>query len=142
LLVFYVFLKFTNIAQRGAIWATQTQGVIQGFSTTFSFQITRPSKMCRTLKKLTTQNNIYTNCRTEGGDGFAFVIKGMNGPSDQAYYKKPSHKSQQWILNNETLWLEMIGQNGAGLGYSGLENALAIEFDTFSNGDIGKFNKP
>jgi enamine deaminase RidA (YjgF/YER057c/UK114 family) len=42
-----------------------------------------------------------------GGDGFAFVIQGFGGSP--------------------------IGNNGGGLGYDGIPNSVAIEFDTYAN---------
>lgn len=55
------------------------------------------------------QNDVNTFCRSRGADGFAFIIQNSN--------------------------LLSLGDNGAGLGYQGIPNSLAIEFDTFHNYD-------
>lgn len=53
----------------------------------------------------------HRSCAVHGGDGLAFVIH-----SDEA----GSHS---------------IGRDGQGLGYAGIRNSLAIEFDTWTNVD-------
>jgi hypothetical protein len=50
---------------------------------------------------------VYANCKSTGGDGFAFVIQGNNSSA--------------------------LGNAGIGLGYDGLENSVAVEFDTYFN---------
>lgn len=40
-----------------------------------------------------------------------------------------------FIIHNDTVnGIDAIGQSGGSLGYSGITNALAVEFDTFENG--------
>ncbi|EQC26709.1 hypothetical protein, variant [Saprolegnia diclina VS20] len=51
-------------------------------------------------------DDVSTHCRSRGGDGLAFVLQGVN--------------------------TSVVGRGGAGLGYAGLENALSVEFDTWS----------
>ena len=50
---------------------------------------------------------MYESCATAGGDGFAFVL-----------HRDPSGSAA-------------LGTNGRGLGYEGIENSLAVEFDTW-----------
>jgi hypothetical protein len=54
-------------------------------------------------------DDVHTNCRSRGADGFAFVIQ-----------------------NQDAL---ALGRRGSGLGYEGIKNSLAVEFDTFFNED-------
>ena len=55
-------------------------------------------------------DDVYTHCKSRGSDGFAFVIQ-----------------------NQDTF---ALGENGMGLGYQGIENSLAIEFDTTFNYEL------
>lgn len=52
-------------------------------------------------------NDAYTWCRSRGADGFAFVVQ--------------EHR------------IDALGAAGAGLGYDGINNSLAVEFDTYYN---------
>jgi hypothetical protein len=52
---------------------------------------------------------MFTTCTVHGGDGFAFVVH---------------------LDKNET---EAIGIDGHELGYGGISNSIAIEFDTWTN---------
>ena len=45
-----------------------------------------------------------------------------------------------FVLQNDPAFLTAIGAGGSGLGYAGLTNTLAIEFDTFSFGPPGEFD--
>ncbi len=53
---------------------------------------------------------------TDGGDGLAFVIQ-ANGPDE-------------------------LGGGGGDMGYAGITNSLAVEFDMWNNGDTGGENDP
>ncbi|CAM9141429.1 unnamed protein product [Choristocarpus tenellus] len=55
-------------------------------------------------------DGVHTTCRSRGADGLAFVIQG-EGPL-------------------------ALGDGGMGLGYSGIDNSLAIEFDTYYNAEL------
>ncbi|GMF23012.1 unnamed protein product [Phytophthora fragariaefolia] len=90
----------------GAAWYPRQMNVREGFTTTFSFRAANPSTMCRVM------DNVHTNCRSRGGDGFAFVI----------------HNDVQQEL--------ALGSGGMALGYGGLQNALAVEFDTWFNPEL------
>eukprot|EP00588_Corethron_pennatum_P010231 CAMPEP_0194273704 /NCGR_PEP_ID=MMETSP0169-20130528/6988_1 /TAXON_ID=218684 /ORGANISM="Corethron pennatum, Strain L29A3" /LENGTH=173 /DNA_ID=CAMNT_0039016735 /DNA_START=154 /DNA_END=671 /DNA_ORIENTATION=+ len=52
-------------------------------------------------------DGVHTHCRSRGADGLAFVIRGIGGRD--------------------------IGGFGHDLGYGGIENSLAVEFDTYYN---------
>ncbi|EGZ20724.1 hypothetical protein PHYSODRAFT_494164 [Phytophthora sojae] len=90
----------------GAAWYPRQMNVREGFSTTFSFRAANPSTVCRVM------DNVHTNCRSRGGDGFAFVV----------------HNDVQQEL--------ALGSGGMALGYGGLQNALAVEFDTWFNPEL------
>lgn len=53
--------------------------------------------------------NHHTSCSVHGGDGLAFVIHG------------------------DPLGASAIGGKGVDLGYGGIENGLAVEFDMWTN---------
>lgn len=55
-------------------------------------------------------DDAYTHCRSRGGDGLAFVIQGQSPRA--------------------------LGAGGAGLGYTGIANSVAVEFDTFYNAEL------
>jgi hypothetical protein len=106
---------------RGAVWYQKRMKVRYGFKCSFAFRITARSQMCSTSITEHTDGfaskRIYTGenetCSDAGGDGFAFVI------------------------HNDARGASAIGDNGEGLGYSGLQDSLAIEFDTRRNDRIG-----
>jgi hypothetical protein len=128
--------------QKGSIWHRNPQRVIDGFSTSFTFQISNPSRKCKTVKSLSKGTHLYTHCIPEGGDGFAFVIKGFNGTYDSEYFTKPENPDEQfsWQFGNDTLWKPVMGFiDGESIGYAGLTNAIAIEFDTFHNSKTARY---
>ncbi|CAM9683580.1 unnamed protein product, partial [Pylaiella littoralis] len=57
-----------------------------------------------------TMDDVYTHCRSRGADGVAFVVQG-EGPT-------------------------ALGRSGMGLGYAGISNMLAVEFDTHYNPEM------
>ncbi len=54
--------------QAGATWYRRMQTVVEGFSTTFTFKLSSPSKECLV-------NNAHSKCRSKGGHGLAFVLQ-------------------------------------------------------------------
>ncbi len=94
---------------KGAAWYHRQMEVGEGFDTQFSFEISNPSFRCNNMDK------VYTNCRSRGGDGFAFII----------------HATDSSNLGPGT-----IGNPGLGLGYDGIPNSLAVEFDTYHNYEV------
>ncbi len=74
-------------SQTGGAWLDSKQAVALGFETVFQFQVSQP--------------------KSQGADGFAFVILGQEAP--------------------------VLGTAGDDLGYHSIANSLAIEFDTYQN---------
>mmetsp|Transcript_27793 Transcript_27793/g.90416 ORF Transcript_27793/g.90416 Transcript_27793/m.90416 type:complete len:554 (-) Transcript_27793:1828-3489(-) len=123
-------------SRKGSIWYQTPQNVTNGFITSFKFQLTARNRFCRQVvdahadqMKGTALTFELDQClRMEwnasewnqrvyglgGGDGFAFVLQ-SNGSSS-------------------------VGESGDQLGYGGIPDSLAIEFDTFANRDIGDIN--
>jgi hypothetical protein len=97
-------------ANRGAVWYDTTVNVAGGFSSTFEFQITGAGS----------------------GDGMAFVIQNESTPGTAG-----------------GVGVTGIGTHAAALGYglfttspvgASLENSVAIEIDTYANGNWGDLN--
>lgn len=98
-------------SKRGSVWHRLPLTVMTGFETSFTFQISDHSRECSTHKDPSFSTQLYESCATHGGDGFAFVLqRDPNGTS-------------------------ALGADGRGLGYEGIENSLAVEFDTWYNPD-------
>lgn len=97
--------------QAGSAWFTTPQAVAGGFSTTFAFQLSGFSQC-----SVGGDPAIFTPCPA---DGFAFVIQNSGAGA--------------------------LGPAGCGIGFggttsgcnngTGITNSLAVEFDTFNNGD-------
>ena len=96
-----------SIHQVGTAWHTPVS-LVQGFSTTFRFQISG-----------TTSFN---------GDGFAFVIQ--NGSFCNGTMGATANEGPAFVGDCPS------GEGGS-LGYLSLTNSVAIEFDTFQNGSPG-----
>ncbi|KUF86656.1 hypothetical protein AM588_10001218 [Phytophthora nicotianae] len=95
--------------QVSSVWYAQPLPVLQGFETRFTFQITDQSRRCFEVKDQNFGLHEYRSCAVHGGDGFAFVL----------------HSHQ-----NRTATLAAGGSN---MGFKGIQNSLAIEFDTWFN---------
>jgi len=95
--------------QAGYMWFNTSQSVLGGFTTKFQMQIMDRSLRCRTIRNNQGNTYFYDNCHDEGADGMAFVIRGASSPP--------------------------VGVNGKELGYGGINNSVAIEFDTWFNRD-------
>ena len=80
------------------------QTVIGGFSTEFSFRVV-PRDEDKSPGPCKWVDHSEGKCARRGGDGFAFVV--------QNYSPKA------------------LGSGGGGLGYSGISNAVVVEFDTW-----------
>lgn len=99
--------------KRGAIWRQQEAGIARGFDTEFTWQVTEHSRQCLTVKDAAFNGNLYSSCAVHGADGFAFVVHlDPNGTT-------------------------ALGAGGGGAGYAGLRRALAVEFDTSYNPELG-----
>jgi len=82
---------------------------LKEFDTIFSFQITNQSKTCSYHRDQTFSLKQYKSCSVHGGDGFSFVIHGDANDADA------------------------LGDGAEQLGYGGLRNSIAIEFDVWTN---------
>ncbi|CAE7692754.1 unnamed protein product, partial [Symbiodinium microadriaticum] len=96
-------------AKAGSIWFRDDVPVNNGFDTYFTFQISDHSKECTVHKDQYFTQRHHRTCSVRGGDGFAFVIQ--NGPDNTA----------------------ALGANGGQMGFGGLQNSVAIAFDTWQN---------
>ena len=110
----------------GAVWYPERQPVLKGFEVNFTFMITQASILCESVDSVSRafqqsiHNKLYEKCRTSGGDGFAFVIR-----------------DDVTVLSASAL--PPLGRAGPNLGYAGINNSIAFEFDTVYNAD---FNEP
>jgi hypothetical protein len=91
--------------QRGGLWFNLAQAPLKGFETTFQFRINNQ----RSADNLRDGQSVIDPNGNTGGDGFAFVMR------------------------NQASW--DLGYSGGGLGYSGIANSVAVEFDTWNNQD-------
>jgi len=99
--------------KRGAVWRQQEDSVVRGFSTEFTWQIGEHSRDCVTVKDAAFDGNLYSSCAVRGADGFA------------------------WVLHSDPNRTSALGAGGGGVGYAGLRWAVAVEFDTSYNPDLG-----
>lgn len=72
-------------------------------------KITDQSQECNIVRNTAFSTLSHESCVVHGGDGFAFVI----------------HVDENRALS--------VGRNGEGLGYQGIKNSIAVEFDTWYN---------
>ena len=96
-------LTASSSALTGSAWYPRQMNVREGFETVFGFRVSNPSTFCARM------DDVQTNCRSRGGEGFAFVVQ-----------------------NDHDL---VVGQGGMELGYGALQDALSVEFDTWFNYD-------
>ena len=80
--------------------------------TEFSFQITDHSRVCSDYYDPASSQRLHRSCAVHGGDGFAFVLH-----------------------SDEIAETNAIGRDGQDLGYGGIRNSMAIEFDMWTNVD-------
>mmetsp|Transcript_16351 Transcript_16351/g.21203 ORF Transcript_16351/g.21203 Transcript_16351/m.21203 type:complete len:505 (+) Transcript_16351:17-1531(+) len=96
----------------GSTWFHMPVAVHTGFETMFTFQISDHSRECSTHKDPAFSTHMYESCAVHGGDGFAFVVQ----------------------YDDDTI--SAVGDSGRGMGYAGIKNSLAVEFDTWFNPDV------
>ncbi|TMW55460.1 hypothetical protein Poli38472_010342 [Pythium oligandrum] len=101
--------------QISSVWYSEQLPVLQGFETRFTFQISDQSKRCYEVKDENFGTRHYRSCTVHGGDGFAFVIHSNPSKTAAVGYRDAKTQSQ--------------------MGYEGIQNSLAIEFDTWHNGE-------
>ena len=94
---------------------------VKGFNTSFSFQVSEHSKVCSYHADPSFSLKRHKSCAVHGGDGFAFVMHRdtVIATSDKKEYDGEGYNA--------------IGKDGDSLGYGGIYNSLAIEFDMWTN---------
>ena len=92
-----------------SVFRLEAVPVLTGFETGFVFQVTDHSRACTQVKDRYFSVQTHQSCSIHGGDGFAFVIHN-DGAGSRAL--------------------------GGDLGYAGLRNALAVEFDAWYNPEL------
>ena len=92
--------------QRGSVMRLTEADVAGGFETGFTLQVTDPSRACTLVKDAAFGATTHKICSVRGGDGLAFVVHGDANAS------------------------AALGRGGAGLGYAGIRNGIAVEFDS------------
>lgn len=102
----------------GSLARLESEAVLDGWETGFTFQLSDPSRACTIVKDAAFGTANHRTCTTAGGDGFAFVVHGDAAGS------------------------AALGGGGGGLGYAGLHNALAVEFDAWYNTGTGANDVP
>eukprot|EP00519_Triparma_laevis_P007949 CAMPEP_0182499654 /NCGR_PEP_ID=MMETSP1321-20130603/7880_1 /TAXON_ID=91990 /ORGANISM="Bolidomonas sp., Strain RCC1657" /LENGTH=452 /DNA_ID=CAMNT_0024703889 /DNA_START=105 /DNA_END=1460 /DNA_ORIENTATION=- len=93
----------------GSVFYSKRLPVQQGFDTMFEFAVSDHSRTCSEHMDPSFGLKHHTSCAVHGGDGMAFVIHGDDDGS------------------------EAIGGEGVELGYGGIKNGLAVEFDMWAN---------
>jgi hypothetical protein len=101
----------SNPSKAGSVWYQSRVPILRGFETTFSWQITDQSVECIDHVDKAYSTMQHRSCAVHGGDGFAFVIHGA-----------PEKENA-------------LGGDGEQLGYGGIANSIAVEFDTWTNVD-------
>lgn len=96
-------------SRAGSAFRREAVTLLNGFDTRFTFQISDHSRACTQVRDRLLTLRTYQVCTTHGGDGFAFVIQ----------------------LGDD--FSAALGAAASGLGYAGLTNAIAVEFDTWYN---------
>lgn len=98
-------------SKAGSVFYESRVPILRGFETNFSWQITDQSVECIDHIDKAYSTKQHRSCAVHGGDGFAFVIHGA--PEEAT----------------------ALGGDGEQLGYGGIRNSLAVEFDTWTNVD-------
>merc|ERR1712100_982885 len=76
------------------------------------FDTTFALRLANPSEKCSTMDDVHTHCRARGADGVAFVLHGQSSAE--------------------------LGEGGAQMGYGGIPNSLAVEFDTWYNPEMGE----
>ncbi len=97
-------------SQGSSLWFAVPQKVVNGFSVYFTFQITPSPNSGNTA------------------DGIAFVIQNARGGGISG-----TPNTENYCTGNGS-GPTVTGSNGGCIGYGGIDNSIAFEFDTFSNG--------
>ncbi|KAL7547055.1 hypothetical protein ACHAWF_010377 [Thalassiosira exigua] len=98
-------------SKAGSVWYESRVPVLRGFEARFRWQVSDHSVECTEHADRTLSRRLHRSCAVRGGDGFAFVLHG--DPADA----------------------DALGGDGENLGYGGISNSLAVEFDAWTNVD-------
>lgn len=107
-------LTYPHESQGASMWYSVPQKVAGGFNAWFQFKITAvPGE--------------------DTADGFAFVIQNAQGstPTD-GYGRDPSASCIESGSGPD-----VVGSSGGCMGYGGIDNSVALEFDTYDNSNFG-----
>jgi Bacterial lectin/Bacterial Ig-like domain (group 3)/Cep192 domain 4 len=104
-------LTYPAVSQAASMWFSVPQVVSGGFNTWFEFKITPSSASGNTA------------------DGLAFVIQNAQGASEGNNNGVDPNTGCAESGSGPTA----LGGGGGCMGYSGIDNSLALEFDTFYN---------
>jgi hypothetical protein len=108
--------------QAASMWFSVPQNVYGGFNAYFQFKITPNS------------GSEYT------ADGFAFVIQNSNGATSQGQnggassITLPTYQGSTLTCSeSQQGGSSVVGGGGGCMGYTGIDNSVALEFDTYAN---------
>jgi hypothetical protein len=101
-------MTFPAAGQRASLWFSVPQVVANGFTSWFAF-------------KFTPNTNSYATA-----DGIAFVVQNSHGINTSS----PGPLTCLASGSGPTA----LGDGGGCMGYGGIDNSLALEFDTYNNG--------
>ncbi|GLE03965.1 hypothetical protein PINS_up012876 [Pythium insidiosum] len=108
--------------QLSSVWYAEELPVLQGFETRFTFQISDQSRRCLDVVDENFAVRHYRSCFVHGGDGFAFVLH--------------SHANKTATIGPSDAPTARLGRRPKSqMGFEGIANSLAIEFDTWFNGE-------
>ena len=111
----------------GGMWFRDEVPVLNGFETTFEFQISDHSKECTLHKDQYFSLKSHLTCSVRGADGFAFVIQRDDNGTSALGSVGGQTSAQPGAASG--------GQMGFGgtKEMPGIRNSLAIAFDTWQN---------
>ena len=125
-------IRMTTISPNAisSVFFSAPQKVVNGFTAYFAFRLTR------------------TSGSGEAGDGIAFVLQ--NAQPNDPMHRLQSRTSKRnngffcgsrlHVLTGSGPNVVSFSDNTSSIGYAGITNSLAIEFDTFANGGDGDTN--
>jgi len=133
-------------SQRSAVWSSSKQQVLLEFETQFSFRFRGQSKICESrIEKDQLATLQYRVCSDEAllslqNSTSSSSSSSSSSPFSDYLFNGYGGDGFAFVLHNSVSGSRAIGSFGSGLGYSGIDNSIAIEFDTFSN--VGEMQDP
>jgi hypothetical protein len=103
-------------SKAGSAFFIDPAPVNNGFDTYFTFQVSDHSKQCTLNKDQYFSLFSHRTCSVHGADGFSFLI------------------------HSTPFKTRVVGEVGEQMGFGGIENSLAIAFDTWQNQGEDKLN--